>query len=558
MGNQIMRFGAFLLASIVLVSASAGCSSKDRQPSVQDQKTVSENQTSPASGPEPLTLPIVSKPLTLSYFVEMDYNKIGVTTKSFADMTGYKEMEKKTGIKVNFIHPPAGQVKEQFNLMIASRDLPDMIYYGWMLNVPGGPQKMLDDGIIIKLNDLLDKYAPNMKAVMEKEPVIKRNIATDNGTLYDFPLIRINQNIKAFNGYQLRKDWLDKYSLKVPETIDEWYNVLKTFKEKDPAGGGKTVPFISYPITTPMSSAMGIREFAGAWGINYGFYQVDGKVKFGANEPEFKEFISTMRQWYKEGLIDPDFATTNNKQFDAKMTTGQAGSYYGGLGVNMARYILSTKDTIKGYELVPAVVPSTKKGTIGWNFMADLIYSGQGAAVTATSKYQKEAVKWLDYHYSPEGHMIMNFGVEGVSYKMADGKAKLMDDILNSPKGESVDVALGRHAQGASGEAQILDSGVREQRMWSMPVQREASALYNKGNATRMMPPTTPTKEESEKLASIVNEVNTYTDEMFNKYVLGQESIDSYNKFTERLKSMRIEEAIKIQQAALDRFNSRK
>ena len=36
----------------------------------------------------------------------------------------------------------------------------------------------------------------------------------------------------------IRKDWLDKLGLEQPKTIDDFYNVLKAFKEQDPDGNG--------------------------------------------------------------------------------------------------------------------------------------------------------------------------------------------------------------------------------------------------------------------------------------------------------------------------------
>ncbi|MNI78179.1 hypothetical protein D3C73_1345300 [compost metagenome] len=71
------------------------------------------------------------------------------------------------------------------------------------------------------------------------------------------------------------------------------------------------------------------------------------------------------------------------------------------------------------------------------------------------------------------------------------------------------------------------------------------------------MPFVTPTKEESSKFASIMTDINTYRDEMFLKFIMGVEPIDNFDKYVKKIQSMGIEEALVIQQAALDRYNKR-
>jgi putative aldouronate transport system substrate-binding protein len=71
------------------------------------------------------------------------------------------------------------------------------------------------------------------------------------------------------------------------------------------------------------------------------------------------------------------------------------------------------------------------------------------------------------------------------------------------------------------------------------------------------MPPVTPTQDESRKYAKIMTDVNTRYDEVFAKVLSGAEPIESWDKFLEELKQIGIEDAIQVQQAALDRFNKR-
>ena len=113
-----------------------------------------------------VTLPLVDEPITLTCFMETDV-KWSATRNSVSEVSAYQLIMDKTGVNIEFIHPAAGQTDEQFNLMIASNVLPDMIFYNWS-KVAGGPAKYIDDGVIIALNEYLDQWAPNFLGYMEK------------------------------------------------------------------------------------------------------------------------------------------------------------------------------------------------------------------------------------------------------------------------------------------------------------------------------------------------------------------------------------------------------
>jgi putative aldouronate transport system substrate-binding protein len=506
----------------------------------------------PAAGaPEPLTLPIVSKPTTLTHWVAMDAWKVAPVRKRYEDVGCYQVFEKKTGIHIQFVHPPIGQETEQFNLMLASGDLPDMILYNW-INFPGGPQKAIDDKLILALNEPFQKYSPNVVKTVLSEPVIRKAMLTDEGNYYVYPYIKYNQNVKAGWVYLVRADWLKKAGIKeLPETIDDWYAMLTAFKKLgDINGNGKAD---EWPLLRCRDRDI-MKWLANAWGTDYSFYVVDGKVKFGPLEPEFKDYIGTLRKWFAEGLIDPEFASMDLKLYEAKITNSQAGAFLSGL--DFQRYLISLKD----FEAITATkYPVVKRGTTPFYNNGDYIgFQGGGTAISAKSKNVKDAAKWLDYHFTEEGGRILNFGVEGQSYVMQDGKPKLTDEIIKNPDGLSVELALGKYAMGGSWEAFFQSSTVREARFWLYPTQKESSMRANQIDINRRLPLVTPTSAESGQVASIMNEVNTYMQESWVKLILGQMSIDrDYGKFVDTIKSMGIDRAIQIQQAALDRYNKR-
>ncbi|WP_026486084.1 extracellular solute-binding protein [Caldanaerobius polysaccharolyticus] len=551
---KIKRALIIALCVIFTLSVFTACSSK--------QSSSGGKSSSAKSGESDkiteIKLPIVKEPLTLTYWVPMDA-KMSATMKDYNGIKAYQEIEKRTGIHIKFLHPPIGQESDQFNLMMASNDLPDIIYYNWG-SVSGGPAKALNDGSIIKLNDLIEKYAPNLRKILQENPDIRKQVELDDGTIYAFPYIRsAGAPINANSGPQFRKDWLDKLSLQVPKTIDDWYNVLVAFRDKDPNGNGKKDEI---PFTGRGSNGQGIMDlgnFAPAWGILNGFYMDNGKVNYGPIQPAYRDFLKTMAQWYKEKLIDQDIATNDNKAFDYKITNNLAGSYFGAVMGNMGRYLSLMKQKQPTFDLVGAPWPVGPAGKAYTTAYLDIKGFSYGAAISSKNKHLKETVQWLDYGYSEEGHMLLNFGIEGQSYKMVNGYPTFTDVIFKNPDGLAPDQALAQWAISISNGPMDQDKRYYEQMLRTQQQKDAAMNAWLNVDTSLALPPIMPTQEESQRLASIMNQINTYQQEMMGKFIMGKETINdsTWSKYVNTIKGMGIDEAIKIENAALERYNKR-
>ncbi|WP_282942677.1 extracellular solute-binding protein [Paenibacillus sp. RC67] len=525
--------GTTAMLSLTMVAGCNSSSSTGKQPSEN------KNATEPP------------KLQALTYWVSLTSN-VAATLKSYGDMTLYKELEKRSGVHVDFQHPPVGQEKDQFNLMITGTKLPDVIEYGWT-GYPGGPEKAIKDGKIIKLNDIIAKYAPNFKKVLDSNPEWKKQIVTDEGSIYGFPFLRGDDYLLVSNGIALRKDWLDKMNMKMPQTIDDWHTVLTAIKKTDLNGNGKADEI---PLLIGKGDMTGAIPFLGSYGVNYDYYQVGGKVMFGPTQPEYKQFLITMNQWYKEGLLDPDFATTDSKLKDAKITGNQLFATTMSTGSGIGNYTTLVGSKIPGFKLNAAPFPVVKPGDKKmWNAKTYNYSGGIAAAITSSNTNPEATAKWLDYAYSDEGKMLFNFGVEGTSYKMVNGYPTYTDNIMN-PKDTSMAYAMAANVRANFNGPFVQDKRYMEQYA-ALPEQKESIQIWSEPNSERRLPQVTPTSAESGRFASIMNDVNTYKDEMFNKFIMGAEPLDNFDKYVKTIEGMGIQDALKIQQSALERYNKR-
>jgi putative aldouronate transport system substrate-binding protein len=502
--------------------------------------------------------PVAADPVTLTYWTQLDTNPATVV-KTYNEIGCYKELEKATGVHIDFQHVSVPQATEQFNLLIASGKYPDMIEWNWT-QAPGGPAKMLKDGVIIRLNDLIDQYAPNFKKVLAGNPDWRRQIVTDEGDIYCFPFLRGDPYLLTFSGPTVRKDWLDKLGLSMPTTVDEWHDMLVAFKTKDPNGNGKAdeIPYNPwYSEGTRSARSAWYRSFlVGAYGILMEWYQDKGVVKFGALQPEFKDFLKTLAQWYKEGLIDPDYVTTDQKSIDAKITGNQLGATSMNTGGGIGKYmpLMTPKDN--KFMLAPAPYPTLKKGDKPLYGQKDPVYPGQGSvAISSACKKIPDAVKWLDYGYSDAGHMLFNFGIEGTSYKMVNGYPTYTDALMNDPKLPPVS-AMSLYIRAHYNGPFVQDKRYIEQYS-VLPVQKEAISVWMQPSNEGRLPQITPTQEESKKFATVMQDIMTRYEEVFHKVVTGASPLEAWDQFVKDVKGMGMDDAIKIQQAALDRYNKR-
>lgn len=495
-------------------------------------------------------LPIVDEPITVEWFHPLMNSNV---LKSLNDQYCWQEIQERTGINIEWIHPSVGTEKDNLNIAIASRDLPDIITWSWRSH-SGGPNKAIEDEVIIKLNDYM-KLAPNYAKILEENEFANKNARLDDGSLYGFCHTVENPQILCTAGFIMRKDWLDKLQLSVPKTIDEWYKVLKAFKTQDPNGNGKAdeIPYVS-------DKSGHFKIMSTAFGVRSGFY-VDpktDKVVYGPIQPQYKEYISTMAKWYQEGLIDPDYITNERKNVDAKVLNEQAGAYYGTITSQLGGYITQKADSNPDFALTPVNSPVDSNGISYSNLDSRVCGVGdQCITITTTNPYKAQTVRLLDYIFSEEGRTLTNWGKEGESYEIVDGKKKFTDKILKNPDGLSPVDAIAPYAFPIYGYAGPFDMDSFMSISQQYPVQKEASEVWLTESTDMLMPVLYPTVEESTRYAQLMSEISTYYNEMFHKFVLGKEPVDKFDEYVKTIKQLGIDEAVSILQAQYDRSKTR-
>lgn len=467
-------------------------------------------------------------------------------TSAFADTPFVKAWEKATGVTLEISHPA------DFALLFASGNLPDMIHYTFS-SYNGGMVQAVADKIIYPINDLIDQNAPDLKAVLESNEIYRKVNSTPNGDIVGFPFIRGDELLVVSMGLIIRQDWLDDLKLESPATPEEFYNVLKAFKDQK----GATAPF------SPSN-----------WGLHYGmieegaittpfnlpqaaFYQKDGTVHYGYYESEYKEVLYYLNKLYNEGLLDPNFATIDNNTVNSNFMNGISGATVGAVGGGIGNYLstMEGKDPKFNVSAVGSLV--SKRGDTAMSGQYDNPIYGIATVITTACKNKEAAAQFLNYGYTEEGSKLFNFGIEGESYTMVNDVPTYTDLITKNPNGLTMQQALAQYCRAWNNGGFVQDAGYIKQYA-GRPQQQAALQIWSNTDAVQYnMPAVTIATEDSARYSRLSGDIGTYISEMRTKFISGLEPLSNFDTYLATLKEMGIEDMIGMMQKALDEFNAR-
>jgi len=345
----------------------------------------------------------------------------------------------------------------------------------------------------------------------------------------------------------------DKFGLPDPVTLEDLHDYLMLMKEQ-------------YNLTKGplLFNQQGLQQFIlAAWNIEPKFYVVDNTVKYGIVQPEFKEYVTLMRQWYSEGLIDRDFISKNTMWYHSDYVTSVTSDDYVYFDAFYGAFEgLYASAENPNYKLRPVNVPVLTEGQqrLVRDHSAHDVSKIRNSVGTITVDCEQPDIlaRWYNYMYTDEGFLLANYGTEENHYIDENGKPQYnMDLITNVPEGFTAMDAVNQIRLPVS-VVQIYD--------WShqiLPILKPEAAEANKtwdANYTeqRTMPSMVSlTAEESSAYSAIATDIDTFVAENVVKFITGQKSMDEYDAFIEQLYTMDLEEMIAYQQAALDRYNER-
>ncbi|MBO9609368.1 MAG: extracellular solute-binding protein [Paenibacillaceae bacterium] len=493
----------------------------------------------------PTGFPIAKQSIQLSIMMKKPANQ-----SSWNELWISKYLDEKLGGKTTAVEIDENAWNEKKNLAFATGELPDIIWSGGALT-SSDVTNYGSQGLLIPLNELIDKYAPNIKKTLQDNPDLRKTVTSLDGKIYALAAPTYPKREPVIGRYWLNMQWMNKLGLKVPTTLDEFYNVLKAFKEKDPNGNGKAdeIPAsgasASNPIDSIVLTAVGYME-------KYISLDKTGKkVVYTQAQPEFKDYLAFMNKLYKEGLLDPEYYTQNITTFRGKAQKDQVGFYF-----DAAHFVAVGLDKYTNYASFPPLTSPQNPDRI-WPLQRVATLGGLNSiAISSKNKNPEASIRLLDYGFTEEGGSAIRFGPKLDTVVPGAG-------IVTNPDG-TWEI---KTPQGLSSN----DYRMKSVTNMSLPVsdafylknkEVPEQASLTKNLVENMLPygkPVYPnvflTKEEQDKVNKIQTDLKTYVDQMEAKFIVGDTPLSKWDEYIATVQKIGVNELVAIYQTAFDRWN---
>lgn len=255
----------------------------------------------------------------------------------------------------------------------------------------------------------------------------RERLALDGESIYGFSVGEQGYHWGSQQVSAYREDIFRKHEIKIPETMDDFYDAAKTLKELYPD---------SFPIGGGLDNGNGYNLYSTFLNINrthYTFYYNGSEYVFPPidDAEAFKETLVYLNKLYSEGLVDPEYRTQTSEQGYERMLNGR--------NFMVPDYWTSENARVNGVGVdtdvrwVYAARVKSFKGELGWKpgsqWEGYKLTGGDMSVVSSKSEHKDLLIKLLDYQFSPEMLDLANWGIEGVTYNIVDGQKEFIPEI---------------------------------------------------------------------------------------------------------------------------------
>lgn len=459
------------------------------------------------------------------------------------DLLAYQELEKRTNVHIDFQIIAADMTNEKLNIMVASGLYPDFAPASG-----AGLDKDIEDGYLLRLNDLVDEYMPNYKALRESNDAFRRGSVTDNGNIALINGFFDEGNVIEY-GPVIRQDWLDQLGLPMPETYDELENTLTLFRTELGAEAPMFLGRGGCITGNYLSAGFGV---AACDIMDTIYINVDGTIRYSGIQPGYREYLETIHRWYTNGLIDPDFISRQDlSNAPEELIASDDMGYFYTFDEKIPK--LKEYNDDPNFNVVPACDVTKEKGDVN-HLRKENGSVGEGIGISTACQNPELACQWMDYKFTEEGGLLFNWGTEGESFEYGeDGLPHFTDLVIHNPDGLTVSAAMykyccqrGQFLMETRRAYEYIDPSYSE--IWG----RSQNDYYIRLDELSM------TTEEAEEFNALSVDIDTYVSEMRLRFITGEADLDAeWDSYVSSIEAMGVADCVALVQAAYDRYISR-
>ncbi len=461
----------------------------------------------------------------------------------FSNMWFFQELEKKTGVSVDFEEVKDAEWTTRVSLMFSSGNLRDMILRGSLDTEDYG----VSQGLLLPLDTYLDACMPNYVSRLNMDGAGDAIPSSDGKSYYVGFLL--SQRLNTNGHFFINQSWLDALHLDTPTTVEELTDVLRAFRDQDPNGNGLRDE-IPYQATFDDCNT-GIYNVFSAWGIpmneEYVFIGEDGRVHFAPEEKGFREAVEWLNLLCREKLLDVECMTQGSNLWGAKMNKSGAGffSYW-----RLGNTVLSP-ESISQYRCMLPVHAAGYEARL--SRIEDVVEFG--AALTVQNPNPEASLRWLDAQLETETMLVAQNGPVGDTLRLRDDGRY---EVAYVPKANDlyqlVPVICGQFFAPATYYDQVYVPAPHRMEKSDYCAQYEAADVLEETShyeLTYVMPRTV---EEASRILVLKNDLKSVVDGALVNFMTCGVTDESYAAFQDSLVRAGSAEYKAVFQAAYDRY----
>lgn len=533
------RLLAFALATAISATLLCGCIP-------QGAKTPENSTSSGTTGAKTFNetgLPIVNEKTSITLAAITSKNK------NFEELEYFQNLEKETNVDVIWNMSAKEGWNEKKGLIFAGTELPDA-FYGYEILTEVDLIKYASQGLLIPLNDLIDKYAPNFKHAMEVYPTLKAQITAPDGNIYSLPDFTSLDPV-TYSKLFINKSWLDQLNLEIPTTLEEFKAVLQAFKDNDMNGDGNTKDEIPFTFRAQDLRQQNLDPMFGSFGQvdDYTHFIVkDGKVVYTAMTDPWKNAIKYFNELYSEGLMDVEGFTHDFNVYVAKVQDPNkiVGAFLGW-----------SANSTAGPNKADFVALAPLKGANGeqmWKTSATKISSKGAFAITKAAQNPEIIMRWIDQSYEPENSLEINQGLIGRSLeKVGDTEYR----YLPVPEGKLQAEVIHDYGPGTDGVFGVLPE-VSDKLVLNANLKERAEldkfyAPFNVPVET-VFPNVLFDITQIERISVLKTDIEAWVSKNYARWISEGGIDEEWDAYIKKLQDQNVEEYIEIHQKAYDSY----
>jgi putative aldouronate transport system substrate-binding protein len=511
----------------------------------------------------PGVIPFTREKSTLDIFIVQDPGVQDIVTN-----TAITEFEAATNVHFNMT-VAIEDAAQKLNLLLNTGEYPEVIFSTFTatdLVKYGATEK-----ILLPLNDLIEQHAPNIKSFFAENPWVKESITSSDGNIYGIPSIDSGAKgiVAGTIEYKLwfNTTWLDKLGLKSPTTTNEFRDVLRAFKTRDPNGNGRADEI-------PLTGAYG------TWAADpylyvlnaFGYYHTSNIMlkndRFSpvANQDYIRDGLVYLKGLYDEGLLDSASLTQTLNQMTALGGNPDAvivGSFTAGhfaMGVD----INNMERSVQYSTLLPLTGPTGYRGIPSNSELEQP--TAAAFVITDKCKNPALAIKVADLMSTMEWANRFQNGRRGVGWTDADPGTFGPDGVTPA---KYKYISLNKSEFAVNNDILIWSIRLLEPD-WRAVYQMTGS-LYDVPNYeerlisevrkqmpyiadVQVVPPLAYTENAAARLSQVQTAVGDYVTSAFVEFITGRRSLDNagWNTYKQDLERLGYSEYVSIMQNAYD------